>query len=226
LKSAIAQIGVPDDKIHVIPNGVDTQKFRPERRSDCRKKLGIPTNKRVLLSVGGLVALKGMDLLIRSVKTLEGRNNSGSAYLVIVGDGEQREALENLARELGLADSVRFAGNIPHDGLRYWYSAADVFCLASSREGWPNVVLESLACGVPVVATNVGGIPEIIRSQTVGIVTERSVNAITDGISQALHRTWDAGMIAEFARQHTWDNVAKSVLGVFRSVLPSHSPNS
>jgi glycosyltransferase involved in cell wall biosynthesis len=219
LKEAIMRLNIDADKVTVIPNGVDAEKFRPVPRSAARAELGLPVDKRILLSVGGLVPRKGFDLLIKALRGVMDRAGADDLYLVIVGEGAERKKLETLAADVGLSKSVRFAGSVAHKDLHLWYSAADVFCLASSREGWPNVVLEAMACGTPVVATNVWGTPEIIRSDRVGLLTERTEAAIADAISRSLEKDWRAEEISRYARQHTWSNAARAVRQVFESVL-------
>jgi glycosyltransferase involved in cell wall biosynthesis len=115
-------------------------------------------------------------------------------------------------------------GPVAHDSLRFWYSGADVFCLASSREGWPNVILESLACGTPVVATSAGGIPEIIRSDALGLLTERDEASIAGAIYRALKKSWRADDLVAYARNHAWDHTSLAVLGVFQSILGRRNP--
>lgn len=219
LKEAIMRLNIDADKVTVVPNGVDAEKFRPVPRSAARVELGLPVDKRILLSVGGLVPRKGFDLLIKALRLVMDRAGADDLYLVIVGEGPERKKLEMLAGAVGLSKFVRFAGSVAHKDLHLWYSAADVFCLASSREGWPNVVLEAMACGTPVVATNVWGIPEIIRSDRVGLLTERTEAAIADAISRSLEKDWRAEEISRYARQHAWSNAACAVRQVFESVL-------
>ena len=120
---------------------------------------------------------------------------------------------------LNLGEHVRLAGIIPHKEMGDWYSAADLFCLASGQEGWPNVILESLACGTPVVATSAGGIPEIISSNGVGILAERTEQDIAGKISIALKQSWNREEIVKFAEKYTWNQVALRVYDVFKSVL-------
>ena len=122
-----------------------------------------------------------------------------------------RRALEQLVSSHSLNAHVFFAGSVPHQDLFLWYSAADLFCLASSREGWPNVLLEALACGTPVIATNVWGAPEIIPSEDIGLLTERDETAIAAKISLALNRSWVSGALVEYARRHTWDNEGQAL---------------
>jgi teichuronic acid biosynthesis glycosyltransferase TuaC len=217
LKAAIVRLGVAENAVRVIPNGVDATKFHPIDRAEARRGLGLPDG-RIVLSVGGLVDVKGFDVLIRSFKRLGGRDNRG-ALLVIVGDGPRRQSLEALAAESGLRERVRFAGAVGHEDLARWYSAADLFCLASSREGWPNVVLEALACGTPVVAAAVGGIPEILRDPRVGLLSRRDPGEFAAVMERALAFRWNAGDIVEYARRHSWEGAASAVANVLRTAV-------
>ena len=128
----------------------------------------------------------------------------------------------SLVDTLDLDEHVSLVGAIPHQELYFWYSAADLFCLASSREGWPNVVLEALASGTPVVATDVGGISEVICSDRLGILTKRDERALAAGIAAALKKSWQSDAIIQYAREQTWDSVASSVLHTFQTVLAAH----
>jgi glycosyltransferase involved in cell wall biosynthesis len=220
LKQSMVQLGVREEKISYIPNGVDGEKFYPVPKPQARQSLGLPDG-RMVLSVGNLTPNKGFDLLIRSFATLAARASYRDLRLAIVGDGLIRENLEKLVSDLKLKEKVRLVGAVSHERLHLWYSAADSFCLASAREGWPNVLLESLACGTPVVATAVGGIPEIIRSNNIGLLVDRNENALTEAIDCALKKRWSAENLVEYARMHTWDRTARDVLQGFESVLKS-----
>jgi teichuronic acid biosynthesis glycosyltransferase TuaC len=220
LKDAMTQLEIPGEKITVVPNGVDINKFFPLPKEAARSKLGLPYDKRILLSIGELIPRKGFDFLIKALKILSEEMNEKNLYLVIVGEGAFRKQLEQLISELNLGKQVRLVGSVPHQELYLWYSAADLFCLASSREGWPNVVLESLASGTPVLATDVWGIPEILCSDTLGVLTKRSAREIAAGIASALHKPWQSDIMVRYAYEHTWDQVALSVLHVFASMLP------
>jgi len=218
LKEAMVNLEIPEEKITVIPNGVDVKKFHPHAKEDARKELGLP-HERIILSVGGLIPRKGFDFLIRALKILSQDRGEKNLHLIIVGEGSSRGELMKLAASLNVAERVHLVGAIPHQELYLWYSAADLFCLASSREGWPNVVLEALACGTPVVATDVWGTPEIIRSDTVGFLTRRDEGAIAEKISHALRKSWLPGAIIRYAGAHTWERAALSLRRVFESVL-------
>ena len=222
LKNVILALHIPEEQITVISNGVDIEKFYPFLKGEARRKLRLPHNKRILLSVGGLVPLKGFDLLIKALKLLFEERHERDLYLVIVGEGSCRKELEQLIDTLGLGEHVSLVGAIPHQELYCWYSAADLFCLASSREGWSNVVLEALASGTPVVATDVESIPEIICSDRLGILTKRDERELAAGIAAALKKSWQSDAIVQYARDQTWDSVASSVLHTFQTVLAAH----
>jgi glycosyltransferase involved in cell wall biosynthesis len=220
------KLEISGEKISVIPTGVDLSKFYPFPKEDARSKLSLPLNKKIILSVGHLTPNKGFDLLIKAFKILSDKSREDDQRLVVVGEGSNRKDLEKLLSSFQLGEHVNLVGAIPHQDLFLWYNAADLFCLASEKEGWPNVLLESLACGIPVVATDVGGIPEIIRSDRVGLLTERNERDIAKNISIALKKEWDHDEIMQYAREHTWNKVAQSVYEVFQTVLNSGHSNS
>jgi glycosyltransferase involved in cell wall biosynthesis len=139
--------------------------------------------------------------------------------VAIVGEGVYRKELERLVGFYGLGGRVRLVGEVPHADLHVWYSAADLSCLFSRREGWPNVVLESMACGTPVLATPVGGVPEIIGDGQAGALAEGDAGALARALAQALDRSWDRAAIARFAEAHTWERAADSVYRVLVSVV-------
>jgi glycosyltransferase involved in cell wall biosynthesis len=223
LKDTIARLGIPEEKITCIPNGVDPQRFYPVSKKEARKELGLP-DRRTVLSVGNLTDNKGFDLVIKAFRILADKFHEKEVQLAIVGDGPRRSQLERTIAASGLGGRVHMVGPVAHDSLRFWYSGADVFCLASSREGWPNVILESLACGTPVVATSAGGIPEIIRSDALGLLTERDEASIAGAIYRALKKSWRADDLVAYARNHTWDHTSLAVLGVFQSILDRRNP--
>ncbi len=220
LKGVMTQWPLSREKIAVIPNAIDPSKFYRVPKEEARRKLGLPTMEtRVLLSVGGLTPVKGFDLLMKAVKILREEHQETELCVLIVGEGTSRGELEQLIADLHLEGCVRLVGPIPHDELYWWYSAADLFCLASIREGWPCVLLESLACGTPIVATSVGGVPEVICDDTIGLLTTRSARDMAEKIFSALNTSWDAQKISGYASGQTWDRAARSVSRLFESVL-------
>lgn len=218
LRDAMLDLGVPAAKITVIPNGVDAEKFRPIAKRAAAERIGLPEG-RIILSVGALLKTKGFDLLLRAFRSVLDAEPGRDVTFVIVGEGPERRSLETLAERLRLTPHVRFAGSVPHGDLPAWYSAADVSCMGTVREGWPNVVLESMACGTPVVAPAVGGIPEIIRSPETGVLVERNERSLYEGLSGALRRTWNRDAIRAYALERGWGQTAERVERVFEEVL-------
>ncbi len=212
LQQRMLELGAGAQTLSMIPNGVDAEKFRRVPGHEARARLQIGEGP-LFLSVGRLVELKGFEYLIRAVDCLRREKGFADVRLVIIGEGEERGRLERLVSELCLTDAVRFPGVVQPDDLHLWYSAADVFCLASSREGWPNVIMESLACGTPVVATPMCGLAGVLESEDLGLATERSSPAIAQRLTEALERSWDRERISAWARQQTWERSAASVGG-------------
>jgi len=171
LKDKVAALGVNADKITVLRNGVDLERFQPRNRASIRAGMGLTGP--VWLAVGHLVELKGVHL------TLAALAKTPDATLLIVGEGPEKEHLRQLAGRLGIGARVRFLGTLPQVKLCDYYNSADALVLASSREGMPNVMLESLACGTPVIAAPFESAAEVINTPAAGMVaSERSAEAI------------------------------------------------
>jgi len=172
--------------------------------------------------VGHLTERKGFHLLIEALARLRATPPQGAedTRLIIVGDGPQRAELHALVAALGLQGQVHFGGAQAQEALPTWYAAADLFLLASSREGWPNVMCEAQAMGLPAVASHVWGMAEILTDASLGIlVKERSAAAFETALRQALVQPWDRTHIARVGGRRTWPIVAEEVDAVFRSVL-------
>lgn len=219
LRQSILALGVASEKVSVIANGVDLEKFPRIDRQTARAALGLEPGSKILLSIGGLNPVKGFDLLICAFGRLARQQANAHLRLVIVGDGPERSNLERLITEIGLQSQVRLVGTVAHGELYQWYCAADLFCLASVSEGRPNVILEAMACGVPVVATAVGGIPELLSDSSLGLLCSRDVDAMASQIKLALEKTWDPELIVTAARQHSWANTASDVTHVYDRML-------
>jgi len=213
LKDSMVALGASPDKILVIPNGVDAEIFRTLDREDVRRQLGLPLHARLLISVGALIRAKGHLTLVRAFAKLA--SGYPKSMLYILGEGPLRSELESLIRDLNLQDRVRLPGKRPNEELAQWFNAADVSLLISEREGWPNVITESLACGTPVVATRVGGVPEILHSAELGTVVDQTVDAVADGIEKALAKKWNREAISTQTRARTWNTVAAELEDVF-----------
>jgi len=209
LKEAIIELHVPAEKITVIGNGVDSKRFQPVDRTAARHQLGLPEDARILVAVGALRPVKGYQFLLPAIAEILPRYPKLQLY--ILGEGDYRPKLEAMIEKLNLQGRVVLVGGKPNDELKNWYSAADVSCLLSSREGWANVLLESLACGTPVLATRVWGAPEVIVSPELGVLVEQDVHAISNGLELALGKSWDREFLLRHARSRTWDDVATEV---------------
>jgi len=219
LKKEMANLGIAEDKIVVIPSGVDTGRFAPGDRATARKKLSLPEHKKIVLSVGSLIPLKGFHTIIDALPNLLLQDSEIELY--IVGEGPYRQALMERAAARGVSRHVIFAGLRPNTELPDWYNAADVFCLASFREGWPNVVMESLACATPVVATRVYGTPEILVSPDLGILAEPTAESIQNSLGAAFKINWDRPKIRAYIEAYTWQNMAVRIKNSFETVLNS-----
>jgi glycosyltransferase involved in cell wall biosynthesis len=221
LAERMAALGMPQDRVHVLRNGVDTGLFIPAPRDVARARLGLAHDGPLVLGVGNLVAEKAWDLLIRAVARLP------AASLVIVGDGRLRGALEALAREVA-PGRVRFLANMPQTELRFAYAAADVMGLPSLREGWPNVILESMACGTPVLASNVGGVPEILPSGSPSsIAVDRSPETWANALESLMGAALDQEMVRRHATRFEWQDVIAEQCALYESIAGTsrtHTP--
>jgi teichuronic acid biosynthesis glycosyltransferase TuaC len=217
LKESIVKLGIPAERIRVIGNGVDLGRFGPMDRKQARRQLGLQENEPTLISVGSLQVHKGHQFLISALADI--RNKYPTLKLYILGEGPFREELERLITEKNLEGCVYLKGNHPNEELKFWYNSAEVSCLVSAREGWPNVLLESIGCGTPVLATNVGGVSEVITSPELGVIVEQTTVSIKEGLERALRKTWDRDVLVRHARKRTWDKVAEEMEAYFLKCL-------
>lgn len=227
LLDAAVAIGAPPGKGVVAPNGVDVEKFPAIPQDLARSALGLPAQGEIVISVGALTARKGFQRIIRLLPRLLERFPRLS--LVVVGgpsvEGDNRAELEALANRLGVAERVRLTGSQPHAELHKWLSAADCFCLATANEGWANVLGEALACGLPVVTTDVGGNREVVDSPAVGMVVPfGDEEALYQALATALERRWDRSAIRARAVQRNWQATASIIVPVFRAAALRRSP--
>lgn len=201
LMDRLADLGADLSKLHVLRNGVDLERFQPLPRDQARIRLKLPVASKLLLSVGHLIERKGHNVAIEALPLLP-----PATGLVIAGAGEQREQLGRLARERGVADRVWFAGAVAQAELKWYYSAADALVLCSSREGWANVLLESMACGTPVVATNIWGTPEVVADAAAGVLMqERSAAALAQSFTALMKHYPSGESTRRYAEGFSWD---------------------
>lgn len=197
LRDVMVAQGIPAERITVLRNGVDLDLFKPGEHAALRAELGI--NGLTLLAVGNLVVEKGVDLVLRAFAELP------QARLVVIGSGPEAGPLRALAGTLGVGDRIRWMSPMSQAQLARYYSAVDITVLGSMREGMPNVVLESLACGTPVVATAVGGTPEVLTDDVAGrLVHERTPGAFASACRKVLEVPTDRLAVREFARRYGW----------------------
>jgi teichuronic acid biosynthesis glycosyltransferase TuaC len=212
LKQGLVELGATPEKVTVLRNGVDTTLFRPPvDREAARRTLGL--SKPTLLSVGLLIERKGHHHTIAAMRQLP------EFELLIVGEGPEQARLAGLVERYGLGETVRLLGPRPHGDLPLLYGAADALVLASSREGWANVLLEAMACGTPVVASNIPGNPEVVRQAAAGVIAAANT---PDGFAAAVRRLFAApptrAATRAYAEQFGWEETTAGQLAVFRKV--------
>ncbi|MDR3299076.1 MAG: glycosyltransferase family 4 protein [Candidatus Accumulibacter sp.] len=214
LMDRLAELGADPGKLHVLRNGVDLERFQPVDREEARRQLGLPMEQRILLSVGSLIEHKGHHIAIKAMARLR------DSLLVIVGFGAELPRLKKLSEDLNVADRVRFVGQVPNEQLKTWYSAADVLVLCSSREGWANVLLESMACGTPVVASDIPGTREVVQSTAAGIlVANRTADSLADGIEKLFCGLPTRTQVRAYAAGFDWTPTTRGQLEIFRAIL-------
>jgi glycosyltransferase involved in cell wall biosynthesis len=214
LRAKLLELGVPQGRALVIQQGLKTSRFHPGPKDEARARLGIPAGERVLLWVGRMVPVKALGMLLLACARL--RDGGTAARLYLVGDGPLLGALEGKCRGLRLSDRVSFVGSRPPDRLPDWYRAADLTVLPSLSEGLPNVLRESLACGTPFVASDVGGIRELGAGPPSRLVPPGDVDALTDALARALA---DVGAsVPAAARFDDWNDTAETFARLFESL--------
>jgi teichuronic acid biosynthesis glycosyltransferase TuaC len=212
LRARMVELGAEPSCTITLRNGVDTSAFYPVDRDQARAALGLTGP--ALVSVGSLIPRKGHDRAIEAMVELP------EFTLLIVGVGPERAALEALITRLGLGARVRLLGARPHAELPRFYGAADASVLASSREGWANVLLESMACGTPVVASNIPGNPEVVQEWAAGLVIEQNTaSGIAAGVRRLFADLPARTATRAYAERFSWDETSAGQLALFRRVL-------
>jgi glycosyltransferase involved in cell wall biosynthesis len=215
LRSKLVRLGAEADKIRVVPNGIDKNKFVPRCKTELRRDLGLSNDSKVVLFVGRLEAAKGVHELLEAWDGLH--RDEPRAVLVMVGTGVDEQVVRS--RALGLAPSIRLLGKQPHEVVARYMAASDLLTLPSWREGTPNVVLEASACGIPVVATAVGGIPEVVRDGISGVlVPPKAPRALEDALRLALARPWNTQEIIE-SGPVSWHDSARLLGNALESAI-------
>ncbi len=222
LRRLAIELGAAAEKTEVVGNGVDTACFQPVDRADARARFGLPDSAKVLGSVGALVERKGMHRVIDVMPGLI-KHHPDLHYLIVGGsspEGDNRAELTAQVARLGLAGRVHFLGALPPDELKWPLSASDVFVLATRNEGWANVFLEAMACGLPVVATDVGGNAEVVcRAELGSIVPFGDSAALQQALDAALNKDWDRAAILDYAQTNQWDKRVMQLLRAYDGIM-------
>lgn len=209
-----SKLGLHDSKVEVIGNGVDLAKFSTVDQLTAREKLGFSAADKVIISVGNLIQLKGFHRLIALLPRLI--IQFPTLKLLVVGgpvEGDSTaEKLKEQVQSLGLGRVVYFAGRIAPDQMKWYYGCADIFALATAFEGWANVFLEAMACGLPVITTQVGGNAEVVSGPNLGSLIEFwNEESALSALTRALSCTWDIDAIKDYARANSWEYRVKQV---------------
>ncbi len=212
----LVELGAAPERVTVLRNGVDTAAFRPVDRTAARAALGLTGP--ALISVGALIERKGHHRTIAAMAALPGFS------LLIAGEGPMRDALQAQIGQLGLGERVRLLGPRPHADLPALYGAADASVLASSREGWANVLLESMACGTPVVASDIPGNPEVVQERAAGVIAPQNTPEwIAAGVRDLFAALPDRQATRAYAERFGWEETSRGQLSLFRRVLAARA---
>jgi teichuronic acid biosynthesis glycosyltransferase TuaC len=217
LRDEMIGLGMPGERIVPLRNGVDLQRFQPMDRQAARGKLGI--DGFTIISVGLLDRRKAHDLTIGALPLMP------DVKLLIAGTGPERKNLEAQAERLGVSDRVKLLGAVAQTELKDYYNAADAMVLASSREGWANVLLESMACGTPVVASNVWGTPEVVAAPEAGVLMkERTSEGIAEAMRKLRDNYPDHAATRRYAENFSWDATTEGQLQLFSRIIGKPDP--
>ncbi len=219
LGSLLATAGSPTHKVHPIYNGVDTECFHPGSKEPIRPDLHLPADRRVAVFVGNFLPVKGIDLLIRGIA--EAAHRGPEIHLVLIGSGPLEKDLRHLANELGISDRLHWPGRLPPPKVADYMRAADVVCLSSLNEGLPNVVLEAMACGRPVISTDVGGIHEVLgrENTTHALISKRVPAAYAEALVRVLNQRTDEARISNHGASFSWQNCARHHLQIMEQLM-------
>jgi len=227
--------GADENKLTVIPPGVDTSRFYPIPEDEARSVIGIPTGNCMILFVGRIEPLKGIETLLRAIALLLKTEeiNECNYYLAIIGgepdsNGDESDSemtrLQNLSRELGIHELVIFLGKRSQDTLPYYYSAAQVVVVPSLYESFGMVALEAMACGIPVIASQVGGLAYLVRDGKTGyVVPDGNPKALKQALQKLIEnpdlREQMCSQAVDYARSYDWSVISRKVSKLYESIL-------
>ncbi len=227
IRDTLTEGGLDASRIHLDYNGVDRGTFHPRSRNAASIEIGVDPGQRRVLFVGNLVPVKGLSDLLEAFR-IASTSAGPTLELVIVGDGPLEGYLRSQARRLAIESTVRFAGRETHPRVALWMSASDVLALPSLEEGVPNVVLEALASGRPVVATAVGGVPEVHPGDVAGaLVPAAEPSTLAAALTAVLGREWREDSLSALVRGFSWSENSRVILGALRASAPVQAqPNA
>jgi len=215
LRRKALELGAEESKCRVVLNGVNRSVFARRSMVECRGELGLPPGRRILLYIGTMDPVKGLDVLLDALSLL---GEEERPLALLAGTGSHTGLFAARAAKLGLSGETSFLGSIPHELVPMYMNAADALCLPSRNEGCPNVVLEALACGTPVIASKVGGVPELVEHGRNGLLVEPDdPAAMATAIEAFFERTWDRDYIAE-TNMRSWTDVARETYRIIEEV--------
>lgn len=221
LRQFIEGHGSGGKPVDVIPNGVDAEVFHPRDKDECARSLGVARRGKTVLFVGQLLEVKGVIYLIEAVDRLV--KAGMDVFVNLVGEGSNRPIYEAEIERRGLSSRMRLVGNRPHGEVALWMGASDVFCLPSIREGFPNVVLEALFSGRPVVASDTGGIPEMVSEKNGLLVEPKDATALANALGEALSKNWDPASIVDSVSHLSWERAAETYLRSMEEAIRTFS---
>jgi teichuronic acid biosynthesis glycosyltransferase TuaC len=220
LAKLLAEAGVPEEKLKPVANGVDIQVFHADKNGRERENRGVRADSKLLLFVGNLLPVKNPQLLLGAFEKVVKARPEWQLHLCLAGKGPLQKELEDWVLEKGLQDRVRFLGPLPAEEIAGWMRSADLLCMSSRNEGLPNVVLEAMACGLPVMATDVGGIHEVVDAPWKGRLTpEGDMETYARGIEELLESPLDRTRIAEYGSGLSWEGTAAAYQSVLQLAL-------
>lgn len=216
LKDLILKMVNMQKKLSIIRNGSRQETFFPIDKIKTRRSLNLTVDKKIILFIGSLIPRKAVDVLLRAFACM----NKTNVILLLIGKGDSELELKALTKELYIETQVYFIGSKKHDEMPLWLNACDIFCLPSHHEGFPTVIVEAFACGRPVVATKVDGVPEAITNDTLGILVEpNNTEELAAALNKALEKEWDYQAIAEYGKRFSWDTIAEEYTELYRNVV-------
>ncbi len=214
--SYLKKLGI--NNINVIPNGYSKELFYFKPHAESRKKLNLPLDSKIILTIGNLEEVKGYEYLIDAIKIV--KEKYPNILCLHIGGGPLEFVLKQQIKNLKLEDNYKLLGKKPHDKLMDYFGACDIFASSSLNEGNPTVMFESLACGKPFIGTNVGGIPEIISSYVYGSLTNPGNSVfLAKNILKSLNTKWNSQKILQYSQQFSWENISKEILNTYTEVL-------